>query len=228
MKDNLLLFEIFNTICNAHGNKALAALYQYPKAGQWYIFIIEMDAENHIVGNKVLSVYTDSDFNITTLVQLLGNKYSNSETSICYGKYCEDNSNLLDLINENYNPIKDLRDITSLSQQAFAEKYSIPFNTIRNWESTRNSSRHRECPEYVFRLLSFRVFHDYKIGRLDYTMPDGWSDMPFEETEFSYIYNRNDLSDEDVQSFADAQTHDGNNSSIISCPRKLADSLMIY
>lgn len=227
MKDNLLIFEIFNTICKVHGNKALAALYQ-SKDGQWYIFITEMDIDNHIVSNKVLTVYTDTAFSITTLVRILGDKYSNSEFSIYYGNYCEDNSNLLNLINEHYNPIKDLREITDLSQQAFAEKYGIPFNTIRNWESAIGSSRHRDCPEYVFRLLTFRVFHDYKIGRLDYTMPEGWSNMPFEETEFSYIYNRNDLSDDKVQSFVDAQIHDGNNSSIISCPRKLADNLMIY
>jgi len=228
MKDNLLISETFNTICKIHGNKVMAALYQHSKGGVWYIFITEMDAENHIVTNKVLQVYTNTDFGITDLIQCLVTKYSDADVSLHYNEYCKDNTNLLTLINKYYNPIKDLREITDLSQQAFAEKYGIPFNTIRNWESAIGSSRHRDCPEYVFRLLTFRVFHDYKIGRLDYTMPEGWSNMPFEETEFSYIYNRNDLSDDKVQSFVDAQIHDGNNSSIISCPRKLADNLMIY
>lgn len=56
--------------------------------------------------------------------------------------------------------IKEIRQLTGLSQEAFARKYNIPFQTYRTWESDVKSSRHRECPEYVKELLEFKVRHD--------------------------------------------------------------------
>ena len=58
--------------------------------------------------------------------------------------------------------IKEIRALTGLSQQAFAEKYEIPFNTYRTWESNPESARHRACPVYVLKLLEFKVKYDVK------------------------------------------------------------------
>lgn len=48
--------------------------------------------------------------------------------------------------------IKEIRELTGLTQKQFAEKYHITFSSIRNWESG-----HRTCPDYVVELLEFRV-----------------------------------------------------------------------
>lgn len=55
----------------------------------------------------------------------------------------------------------DIWFIEPYNTAVFACKYGIPFITVRNWESSRNSSRHWECPEYVFKLLVYKVFYDY-------------------------------------------------------------------
>lgn len=57
--------------------------------------------------------------------------------------------------------IKELRASTGLSQQAFADKYGIPKKTIQNWES--QGKEHRECPDYVKKLLERAVKTDNKI-----------------------------------------------------------------
>lgn len=51
--------------------------------------------------------------------------------------------------------IKELRQLTGLSQKAFSDKYGIPLRTIENWEGT--SASHREPPQYVTDLLEFRI-----------------------------------------------------------------------
>ena len=56
--------------------------------------------------------------------------------------------------------IKELRDITGLSQRQFAEKYHINYRNIQNWEQGS-----RKVPEYVSYML-FRLITetDYKQG----------------------------------------------------------------
>lgn len=56
--------------------------------------------------------------------------------------------------------IKEIRKLTGLPQRIFAEKYEIPFNTLRSWEAAPESSKHRKCPEYVVKLLEFKVLYD--------------------------------------------------------------------
>lgn len=51
--------------------------------------------------------------------------------------------------------IKEIRDLTGLSQAKFAEKYHIPKRSIENWESGL-----RQCPVYVVELLEYRVRHE--------------------------------------------------------------------
>lgn len=56
--------------------------------------------------------------------------------------------------------IKEIRELTGLTQKQFAEKYHITFSSIRNWESG-----HRTCPDYVAELLEFRVREDLKMEK---------------------------------------------------------------
>lgn len=51
--------------------------------------------------------------------------------------------------------IKDLRNLTGLSQKEFGKKYDIPYRTIQNWETEQ-----RSCPEYVENLLERVVLED--------------------------------------------------------------------
>jgi putative transcriptional regulator len=53
--------------------------------------------------------------------------------------------------------IKEIRNLTGLSQSKFCEKYHIPLPTLRHWERGD-----RECPEYVLELLEFKVRKDIK------------------------------------------------------------------
>lgn len=58
--------------------------------------------------------------------------------------------------------IKEIRQISGLTQEEFAKKYEIPVSTIKGWESSATSSRYRECPPYVLKLLERVVKEDYK------------------------------------------------------------------
>lgn len=51
--------------------------------------------------------------------------------------------------------IKELRQMTGLTQAAFAEKYHIPRRTIENWESS--GPAHRDPPGYVLELLEYKI-----------------------------------------------------------------------
>lgn len=51
--------------------------------------------------------------------------------------------------------VKEIRNLTGLSQSKFCEKYGIPPATLRHWERGD-----RECPEYVLELLKFKVNKD--------------------------------------------------------------------
>ena len=50
--------------------------------------------------------------------------------------------------------IKDIRRSLNLTQKEFAEKYHIPLQTIKQWESDPESSSYRRPPDYVFYMLS--------------------------------------------------------------------------
>lgn len=54
--------------------------------------------------------------------------------------------------------IKEIRQITNLSQKKFCEKYGIPLQTLCKWEQG-----YRTCPDYVVELLEFRVREDLKM-----------------------------------------------------------------
>ena len=56
--------------------------------------------------------------------------------------------------------IKEIRELTGLSQAKFAEKYHIPKRSIENWESET-----RQCPIYVVELLEYRVKLDINTDK---------------------------------------------------------------
>lgn len=51
--------------------------------------------------------------------------------------------------------VKEIRNLTNLSQEAFSKKYHIPRRTLQDWEYGK-----RECPIYVLELLEFKVKYD--------------------------------------------------------------------
>ncbi|MBE5917634.1 MAG: helix-turn-helix domain-containing protein [Pseudobutyrivibrio ruminis] len=51
--------------------------------------------------------------------------------------------------------IKEMRQLLGLSQRKFAEKYSIPYRSVENWEEGS-----RKCPDYVLLLLERCVLED--------------------------------------------------------------------
>lgn len=69
--------------------------------------------------------------------------------------------------------IKEIRKLTGLPQRIFAEKYEIPFNTLRSWEADPESSKHRKCPEYVVKLLEFKVIYDLNQNVFGFLDSDG-------------------------------------------------------
>ena len=59
--------------------------------------------------------------------------------------------------------IKELRLETDLTQDAFAKRYHIPLQTLKQWESDSKSSSFRTPPAYVTYMLGRLVYHDYGI-----------------------------------------------------------------
>lgn len=56
--------------------------------------------------------------------------------------------------------IIEIRNMSGLSQEQFAEKYAIQTSSIERWE---NGSE--DCPEYVIELLRRAVEADFKTGK---------------------------------------------------------------
>ena len=68
--------------------------------------------------------------------------------------------------------VRELRDITGLSQKAFAEQFQIPVSTLRKWEQGESSP-----PPYVIRLLAYAIPADHK----------GMEEIPYrDETSFFF------------------------------------------
>ena len=63
--------------------------------------------------------------------------------------------------------IKDIRKMSSCTQAEFADKYHIPLQTLKQWESSPDSSSYRQCPEYVRLLLQKDVEHEVIYRMVD-------------------------------------------------------------
>lgn len=53
--------------------------------------------------------------------------------------------------------IREIRELTGLSQRRFGAQYGIPYRTIQNWEAGINTP-----PEYVVKLLERAVREDFE------------------------------------------------------------------
>lgn len=52
--------------------------------------------------------------------------------------------------------VRDVRIKTGLTQSEFCKRcYNIPVASLRDWEQGR-----RKCPEYVVRLINFKINND--------------------------------------------------------------------
>lgn len=56
---------------------------------------------------------------------------------------------------------KLLREQSGMSRTEFAEWLAIPYRTMQEWELGR-----RAMPEYVLRLIAYKVFNEKKNGRI--------------------------------------------------------------
>lgn len=57
--------------------------------------------------------------------------------------------------------IKEIRELSGLTQAKFGEYYGIPVPTIKKWESSPDTPNHRKCPVYVNKLLEKAVKMDF-------------------------------------------------------------------
>lgn len=57
--------------------------------------------------------------------------------------------------------IKQLREITGLTQKKFGERYKIPLRTVQNWESGTNTP-----PDYIPRLIELVMILENEIEQL--------------------------------------------------------------
>ena len=62
--------------------------------------------------------------------------------------------------------LREMRAQLGLTQQGFAKRYDIPFRTVQNWETGL-----RRPPEYIIRLLEYRIRHDL-INRRTAVLPE--------------------------------------------------------
>ena len=53
------------------------------------------------------------------------------------------------------NEFKKLREQSGMNMKKFAEHFGIPYRTVQNWEAGVN-----KCPEYLLKLLKFKLDHD--------------------------------------------------------------------
>ena len=53
------------------------------------------------------------------------------------------------------NAIKEMRQRTGLTQEAFAQRLNIPKRTLQNWELGA-----RECPPYIKNLIDYYLTHE--------------------------------------------------------------------
>ena len=48
--------------------------------------------------------------------------------------------------------IKQLREVSGMTQKAFSEYFSIPKRSIENWEGVQ-----RQCPAYLLELMEYKL-----------------------------------------------------------------------
>ena len=59
--------------------------------------------------------------------------------------------------------IRDMRKRTGMTQRAFAEKYHVPLQTLKQWESRPESTSYRKAPEYVSHMFERLIEQDFNV-----------------------------------------------------------------
>jgi len=59
--------------------------------------------------------------------------------------------------------IRDMRRKAGLTQKAMSELYHIPLQTLKQWESSPESSSYRKPPEYVVYMLERLLAQDFNV-----------------------------------------------------------------
>ena len=65
--------------------------------------------------------------------------------------------------------IRELREMVGMNRKEFCDYFQIPYSTVTDWER-----EHRHAPDYVLRLLEYRIRME-KLGnteRIDYGEED--------------------------------------------------------
>ncbi len=57
--------------------------------------------------------------------------------------------------------VRQIRQVTGLTQKEFSSKYNIPLKTLQNWEARKDLPSSRDCPDYVVSLLEKAVRTDF-------------------------------------------------------------------
>lgn len=60
---------------------------------------------------------------------------------------------------------KELREGSGMTRSQFAECFEIPYRTIQSWELYGASKEGRKCPDYLLKLMKFRLDHQKPQGR---------------------------------------------------------------
>ena len=58
---------------------------------------------------------------------------------------------------------KELRLQSGMSRPAFAEYFEIPYRTVQSWELYGESSEGRKCPEYLLKLMKYKLNTEGKL-----------------------------------------------------------------
>lgn len=52
---------------------------------------------------------------------------------------------------------KELRISSKMSRPKFAEYFEIPYRTVQNWELYGESPEGRLCPDYLIKLMEYKL-----------------------------------------------------------------------
>lgn len=61
--------------------------------------------------------------------------------------------------------IKDLRQLSNMTQKEFSSYLEIPLTTVENWEARSNNKR--ECKPYIINLIKEKLINDGVIKEED-------------------------------------------------------------
>ena len=67
---------------------------------------------------------------------------------------------------------KEIRQASGMNLKQFSEYFEIPYSTIQNWEGG-----HRQCPEYLLKLMEYRLKNESKDTHLPSVIHNRNEDM---------------------------------------------------